>query len=165
LLADSNPLHHGVLKKWLAPRSDAIYAGLRGLTGLLFSFHGMQKLFGILADHQPPVGSQIWVGGIIEFVAGLAIAAGLFTSCAALVASGTMAVAYVQFHWRLDFGKGFFPIVNKGELAVVYALLFFYIASQGGGRFSVDALRARRSDAPGDGSSIPRGTGTPKSEA
>ena len=152
-----------MFKKWLAPRSDEIYAALRVSTGLMFSCHGMQKIFGILTEHQPPVGSQIWVGGIIELVAGLAIAVGFFTSCAAFVASGTMAVAYVQFHWRFDFGKGFFPIVNKGELAVVYALLFLYVASQGGGRFSVDARRARSSDGPGDGSTA-RGTAAPKSE-
>jgi putative oxidoreductase len=57
-----------------------------------------------------------------------------------------MAVAYVQFHWRLAFGRDFIPTINKGELAVVYALLFLYIASKGGGRFSLDALRAPRAE-------------------
>ena len=136
-----------MLKKFLARWSDEIYLVLRALTGLMFSVHGMQKVFGILSDHQPPVGSQIWIGGVIELVAGLAIAVGFLTSCAALLASGTMAVAYIQFHWRLGFGKDLFPVVNKGELAVVYALVFLYIATQGGGRFSVyAALRAKNTE-------------------
>jgi putative oxidoreductase len=135
-----------VLRRILARRSDEIYLALRLFTGLMFAFHGIQKVFGILTDQQPPVGSQIWFGGVIELVAGLAIAAGFLTSCAAFLASGTMAIAYAQFHWKLALGKEFFPIVNKGELAVVYALLFLYIASQGGGRFSVDALRTQKTE-------------------
>jgi len=132
-----------VLQKALARRSDEIYLVLRLLSGLMFMFHGLQKVVGVLTEHQPPVGSQIWIGGVIELVTGLAIAVGFFTSCAAFLASGTMAVAYIQFHWALGFGKDFFPVVNKGELALVYALLFLYIASKGGGRFSVDALRRK----------------------
>ena len=135
-----------MLRKLLGPRSDAIYLALRLTTGLLFTFHGLQKVAGIFTERQPAIGSQIWVGGVIEVVTGLAIAAGLFTRCAAFVASGTMAVAYVQFHWQGALDKQFFPAVNKGELAVVYAFLFLYIASQGGGRFSVDALRAKKSE-------------------
>jgi putative oxidoreductase len=130
--------------KALARRTDEAYLLLRFLAGLMFSFHGMQKLFGLFATQQPPVGSQIWFGGVIELVAGLTIAIGLFTSCAAFLASGTMAVAYVQFHWRFAFGKNFIPTLNKGELAVVYALLFLYVACRGGGRFSVDAFRAQK---------------------
>ena len=133
-----------MLEKALARRADEIYLLLRVLTGLMFSFHGMQKVFGLFTAHPPDVGSQIWIGGVIEVVAGLAIAIGFWTSYAAFVASGTMAVAYVQFHWRLAFGGDFIPTINKGELAVVYALVFLYIASKGGGRFSLDALRTRQ---------------------
>jgi len=134
-----------VFQKALAPYGDYAYALLRVFSGLMFSFHGMQKVFGILASQQPPVGSQIWVGGVIEVVAGFAIAAGLFTSCAAFVASGTMAVAYAQFHWRFAFDKNFLPAINKGELAIVYAALFLYIACRGAERFSLDARRGARS--------------------
>jgi putative oxidoreductase len=131
-----------VFTRFLQPRVEEAYAALRIVTGLLFSFHGIQKIFGVLTDHAPPpVGSQIWVGGIIELVAGLAIAAGAFTACAAFVASGTMAVAYVQFHWKLDLGRAFFPVVNKGELALVYAVVFLYLAFVGGGRYSLDSVR------------------------
>jgi putative oxidoreductase len=106
----------------------------------------MQKVLGILSEFQPPPGSQLWVGGIIELVAGLAIAAGLFTSWAAFLASGTMAVAYTQFHWKLAFGAAFFPGVNKGELALLYSFLFLFIACRGGGAWSVDARRGTKAD-------------------
>ena len=133
-----------MLEKVLARRADDAYLLLRVLCGLMFTFHGLQKVFGVFTSHQPDVGSQIWVGGVIEVVAGLAIAVGFLTSCASFLASGTMAVAYVQFHWRLGLGKDFIPTINKGELAVVYALVFLYIACRGGGRFSLDAWRAAR---------------------
>lgn len=131
-----------MLARHLQPRTEQAYALLRIISGLMFSFHGMQKILGILSEHQPAVGSQIWIGGVIELVAGLAIALGLLTTWAAFLASGTMAVAYTQFHWKLSFGAAFFPAVNKGELALLYAFLFLFIACRGAGIWSVD--RARR---------------------
>ncbi|HWA74621.1 MAG TPA: DoxX family protein [Polyangiaceae bacterium] len=89
---------------------------MRIVAGAMFAFHGVQKVFRVLTDHAPAIGTQLWVGGIIELVAGAAIAVGLFTSCAAFIASGTMAVAYLQFHWKFQFGASFFPAINKGEL-------------------------------------------------
>ncbi len=133
-----------VLGQILARRENDAFAALRVASGLMFSFHGMQKIFGIFAKQAPPLGSQIWFGGMIELIGGLAIAAGLFTRCAAFVASGTMAVAYVQFHWELALGKGFFPAINQGELALVYAFLFLFVACRGAGLFSIDAMRASR---------------------
>jgi putative oxidoreductase len=132
-----------MINRFLEPRVEAAYTVLRIVVGLLFAFHGFQKLFGVLTEFKPPVGSQIWIGGVIEFVTGLAIAAGAFTTWAAFLASGTMAVAYIQFHWKLDFGAKFFPAVNQGELALVYCVLFLYIACRGAGRWSVDGRRAR----------------------
>lgn len=130
--------------KFLAPYADRAYALLRIVAGVLFAFHGMQKMFGLFSDHpQPAFGSQMWVGGIIELVGGLAIALGFSTSCAAFVASGTMAVAYFQFHWRFQFDSGFFPIVNNGEPAVLYCFLFLFMACKGSGPWSVDAARRR----------------------
>ncbi len=131
-----------MLDRLLAPRAEAAYVLLRVVAGLLFAIHGVQKLFGVLGGFQPPAGSQLWVGALIELVTGLAIAAGAFTPWAAFLASGTMAVAYVQFHWKLALGEAFFPAVNKGELALLYALLFLYVACRGGGRWSVDGRRA-----------------------
>ncbi|HKO95306.1 MAG TPA: DoxX family protein [Polyangiaceae bacterium] len=119
------------------PPTETTYFLLRVVAGLLFAFHGVQKLFGFYAKHQPPVGSQVWFGGIIEFVGGLAIALGVYTRCAAFVASGTMAVAYVQFHWRLALGERFWPAVNQGELALLYAFLFLFMACRGGGKWAL----------------------------
>lgn len=133
-----------MLSRLLAPRTEAAYALLRIVAGLLFAFHGMQKLFGVLSDFKAPVGSQIWIGAIVELVCGLAIAAGFLTAWAGFLASGEMAVAYVQFHWKLAFDTGFFPAVNKGELALVYALLFLFVACRGGGAFSVDGAKGAK---------------------
>mgnify|MGYP001545355012 FL=1 len=121
----------------------AVYAALRIVSGTLFAFHGVQKLFGWLATKAPPaVGSQLWIGGVIELIGGALIALGLFTRQAAFLCSGTMAVAYTQFHWKLGFaGSQWLPIVNKGELAVVYCFVFLYIWTQGAGVASIDKLR------------------------
>lgn len=127
-----------MLGRMLTPLTEPVYAALRIVTGLLFAFHGLQKVFGVLSEFQPPVGSQLWIGGVIELVAGLMIALGFLTVWAAFLASGTMAVAYAQFHWKFAFGSAFFPAVNEGELAVIYAFLFLFIACRGAGSLSLD---------------------------
>ena len=132
-----------ISKSPLAPITERAYAMLRVVAGAMFMFHGLQKIFGILAEHQPPVGSQMWIGGIFELVCGIAIAVGIFTRSAAFLASGVMAVAYIQFHWKFSFDAGFFPIVNHGELAVLYCFAFFYMACKGGGVWSLDAARRK----------------------
>lgn len=121
------------------------YSLLRFVAGFMFTFHGVQKVLGLLASHAPPpVGSQLWVGGVIELVAGVLIAVGLLTRYAAFLASGTMAVAYTQFHWNFAFDSQFFPVVNDGELAALYAVVFLFVACFGPGGFSVDGLLAKR---------------------
>jgi putative oxidoreductase len=86
--------------QFLERLTDHVYVALRMLSGLLFSFHGMQKIFGVLSEHpQPPLGSQVWVGGIIELACGLLVAAGALTRAAAVLASGPKAEAAIQFHW------------------------------------------------------------------
>lgn len=126
-----------MLKRWLEPHIEGIYVILRVVSGLMFMFHGVQKLFGVLTAFRPAVGTQPWFGGIIELVCGTAIALGLFTRPAAFIASGEMAVAYLQFHWRFDFHSRFFPTINQGELALLYSVLFFFIAARGPGRWSL----------------------------
>lgn len=121
--------------------ADIAFALLRVVVGLLFAIHGAQKLFGILGGKVQELPSQAWIGGAIELVTGALIALGFFTRPAAFLASGTMAVAYVQFHWKGATDERFFPVVNGGELAVVYAFLFLYITCVGGGRHSVDGRR------------------------
>jgi putative oxidoreductase len=126
--------------KLLRHFSDLAYAALRFMSGWMFAFHGAQKLFGLYAPAQMPAihfGTQMWFGGVIELVCGLMIALGLKTRWAAFLASGTMAVAYMQFHWKFQFNSAFFPSVNQGELAVIYCFVFFYLACQGGGKFSL----------------------------
>ena len=124
--------------KKLAPYSNHAYALLRIMAGFMFSFHGMQKILGIFSDFHPAFGSQIWIGGIIELIGGLLIMVGYQTNWAAFICSGQMAVAYIQFHWKLQFDSKFFPGVNKGELAVVYCFLLLYVATRGGVMWCLD---------------------------
>lgn len=145
---ESPPAHgrFGALTAFADRLEPFVYAILRIVTGLLFSVHGMQKLFGLASDKPAPDAmSQLWIGAIIELVGGLLIATGLFTRVAAFIASGTMAVAYLQFHWKLAFADlQWLPAVNKGELAVVYCFLFLLFAVRGAPRWSLDALIRRR---------------------
>ena len=135
--------------------ADKAYAVFRLVVGLLFAFHGQQKIFGWMAEvPQPATGSQYWWGGMIELVCGLLVALGLFTRPAAFLACGEMAVAYLQFHWKVftppftwdfagAFGERALPSVNHGELALLYCFAFLTIWFSGGRRCSVDRLFAR----------------------
>jgi len=114
------------------------YALLRIMAGFMFMFHGAQKILGVLSDFQTPTWSQLWFGGIIELVGGLLVMVGLKTREAAFICSGTMAVAYFQFHWKFQMGPQFFPAINKGELAIFFSLVFLYIACRGGVKWSLD---------------------------
>lgn len=131
-----------MLGRVLHPGTDAAYTLMRVVAGLMFAFHGPQLLFGVLSSFTAETGTQPWFGGIIELTTGLAVGIGILTSWAAFLASGTMAVAYIQFHWRFHFGASFFPAVNQGELALLYAVVFLFIACRGGGCWSVDGWRA-----------------------
>ncbi len=114
------------------------FALLRIITGLLFALHGTQKLFSFPnASGAPhPLPTMLLVASVIELVTGLMMAIGVFASYAAFLASGEMAVAYLMVHFQL--GKAsFWPIVNKGEPAVVYCFLFLYIFAHGAGIWSV----------------------------
>ncbi|SRR5713101_3798763 len=129
------------MQRWLGRYGEIIYALFRFVAGALFACHGAQKLFGVLGGQKVPGVSLPLVGGIIEFAGGLMIAVGLLTAWAAFISCGEMAVAYFMVHAH----GGFWPIVNKGELAVLYCFCFLYIAARGGGPYSVDAklLRGR----------------------
>jgi putative oxidoreductase len=127
--------------QWLEKYADYIYAMLRIMAGVMFMFHGIQKVFGVLADFPlPAVGSQPWIAGVIETIGGTMILLGLGTRIAAFICSGEMAVAYFQIHWQFRLGTAFFPIVNKGELAILYCFIFLYISSRGGVKWCLDNL-------------------------
>jgi putative oxidoreductase len=121
------------MQRFLGRHSEIAYTLLRVVAGLMLAVHGAQKLFGFLGGRQMPIGSLLGAAGVIELVGGLLIAIGLFTSWAAFIASGEMAVAYFMVHAK----DGFWPILNKGELAVLYCFVFLYMACRGGGRYSV----------------------------
>ena len=128
------------MQRWLGRYAEIVYALLRFVAGALFACHGAQKLFGVLGGQKMTGVPLMLVGGLIEFAGGLMIAVGLLTAWAAFIASGEMAAAYFMVHAK----GGFWPIVNKGELAVVYCFLFLYIAARGAGLYSVDAKLLRR---------------------
>jgi putative oxidoreductase len=119
------------------------------MTGLLFVEHGMSKVLGFPPSPMPmgPFNpfSMIGFSGILELVGGILIILGLFTRITAFILSGEMAVAYFGVHLGLFMGKvnSAFPMVNKGELAVLYCFVFLYFAAAGAGPWSIDALRRR----------------------
>ena len=133
------------MERWLGRYSEVLYALMRVVVGLLFACHGAQKLFGVLGGKSQLANPLIATAGIIEFLGGALVALGLWAGYAAFLASGLMAVAYFMAHAS----GGFWPIVNKGELAVLYCFVFLYVASRGSGRLSVDALVRKRMNAEG----------------
>ena len=117
---------------------------LRIVTAFLFMQHGAQKLFGFLATEQgatPPLLSLVGIAGLLQFFGGLFILLGLFTRPVAFILSGLMAAAYFMGHAP----QGFWPLQNKGELAVLYCFVFLFLAVAGGGAWSVDRLMRRAS--------------------
>jgi putative oxidoreductase len=114
------------------------YAALRIVAGLLFVLHGSQKLFGfpMAAPSQAP-DLVLYVAGPIELVGGALVAIGLFTRWSAFVCSGLMATAY----WMAHGTKHLFPMLNGGELAVLYCFIFLCISAKGPGIWSVDGGR------------------------
>jgi putative oxidoreductase len=128
------------MDRWLGRHAERVYTLLRIVAGILFACHGAQKLFGALGGTAMTSNPMMLAAGIIEFGGGLLIAIGLLTSWAAFLASGEMAVGYFMVHAK----GGFWPILNKGELAVVYCFLFLYVAARGAGPYSADAAIRKR---------------------
>lgn len=121
--------------------NNQTYALMRMVVGFLFLCHGGQKLFGFPIAAPPGMPAIItYIAGPIELVGGALVMIGLFTRYAAFLCSGLMAFAY----WMMHGTHGLFPIVNKGELAVLYCFIFLYISTQGGNMWSLDAARGKR---------------------
>jgi len=123
--------------------SPYVLSILRIVTAFLFMAHGSKKLFAF-PSAEPAQAVQLislmGLAGALELFGGVLILLGLFTRPVAFLLSGQMAVAYVMAHAP----KGFWPLVNKGELAVLYCFLFLYFFAAGGGPWSLDHLRSKR---------------------
>jgi putative oxidoreductase len=120
---------------------------LRIMAGLLFLSSGLQKWFGFPVANPSfakiTLFSMLGFAGLIEMIGGALVTVGLFTRAAAFIMSGEMAVAYFQFHWKLALGTSILPIVNKGELAVLYCFVFLVIFLRGPGPLSLDRVLRR----------------------
>jgi putative oxidoreductase len=127
--------------------SRAAWVALRVVTGFLFFQIGANKVLGwhggMPDGSTAEFPSQVWIGGMLELVGGIAVFVGLFTRPVAFVLSGEMAVAYWQFHFEPDPSK-FWPVENGGVPAVLFCFVFLYFAAAGAGPWSVDAALRRR---------------------
>ncbi|HEX5010173.1 MAG TPA: DoxX family protein [Planctomycetota bacterium] len=128
---------------------------LRVVAGLMFMQAGGMKLLdwfgGMAGAGQPPieVGSQAWIGGVLELVGGALVMIGLFTRPVAFILAGEMAVAYWQFHYDWANSTSWtWPIQNHGGEAVLFCFIFLLFAAQGAGMLSVDGLRRSRTAQP-----------------
>ena len=131
---------------WLSRWQPQCLALLRIFSGLLFIEHGTQKFFAFpipfpMPGPLPPIEVA---AAAIELIAGILITLGLFTRLAAFIAAGEMAVGYFMFHAP----KGFWPVVNMGEPAILYCFIFLYLAAAGPGAWSLDGARVRSEPAP-----------------
>jgi putative oxidoreductase len=119
-----------------APRLLSV---LRIIAAFLFMAHGSQKLFGFPSSGQPLRPFQLFpsgIAGFLELFGGLLLLLGLFTRPVAFILSGQMAVAYFWQHAS----QGFWPLLNRGELAALYCFLFLYFSVAGGGEWSLDNI-------------------------
>ena len=110
---------------------------LRIVVGFTFSLHGWQKFFGAfggLGGTKPPLDSLMGVAGVIETFGGALILLGLFTRPTAFILCGQMAVAYFMVHLPMNF----FPLLNGGEITVLYCFTFLWLSTAGAGPISLD---------------------------
>ncbi|GLK80785.1 DoxX family protein [Methylopila turkensis] len=121
----------------LAAWTPRVLSVLRIMAALLFIQHGTVKLLGFPVAYSNPLTPLSLTAGILELFGGVLLAIGLFTRPVAFILSGMMAVAYFIAHA----GSSFYPIVNKGELAILFSFVFLYIFFAGPGPWSVDAKR------------------------
>ena len=116
---------------------------LRIVAGFTFSLHGYQKFFGLfggLGGHRAALDSLMGVAGVLETFGGALIILGLFTRPVAFVLSGQMAVAYFRVH----LGINFWPLLNMGEITVMYCFFYLWLSAAGAGPWSLDRLLGRK---------------------
>lgn len=125
------------LETWQPP----LLSVLRIMSGLLFLQHGTTKHLGFPVSqmNDVPTFSMGGIAGLFELVGGVLLILGLFTRPVAFVLSGLMAAAYFIAHAP----QGFYPLLNGGELAVLYCFVFLYLSAAGGGPWSLDSMRRK----------------------
>ena len=130
------------MQRYLGGFENIGFALLRVVLAFLYWSHGPKWLFGWFGG-RPPIAdmTRFQVAGTLEIVCGILIAIGLFTSWAAFIASGEMAVAYYIAHVPRG---SWLPIMNGGEITVALCFGFLYIAMRGAGPYSIDGLLASR---------------------
>jgi putative oxidoreductase len=127
-------------KMFFSRYETEVYFALRLIAGFLFLWHGSQKLFDVPhAAHVIP-SYIVFIAGPIEFFGGLLVMIGLWTRWAAFICSGEMAFAY----WIAHGSHALLPLLNGGELAIIYCFLFLFISAYGSGKFSVDHLLEKK---------------------
>ena len=136
--------------------TDPVYCIMRLIAGLMFASHGGQLVLGMFGGMPGSDNAFTQTGGWIQLIGGSLVAFGLFTRISAFICSGEMAVAYFMIHVgnaTTSMAK-FFPISsagplfsNKGELAIFYSWVFFFMVFYGPGRWSLDAMFCRKSTA------------------
>jgi putative oxidoreductase len=125
-----------------APRAVSILSVLRIFTGLDLLQHGTGKILGfpvVQSFANVQIGSLAGLGGLIELIGGILFTIGLFTRPVAFILSGFTAAAYFMAHAS----KGFYPVLNGGELAALFCFVFLYFVFAGAGPWSLDAIRER----------------------
>jgi putative oxidoreductase len=132
----------GSLTESLERLAPYVLSIVRIMVALLFLEHGLAKLFVFPQQSTPPpeLFSLVWFSGAIELVGGAFAAVGLFTRAAAFIMSGEMAVGYFMAHAP----QSFFPLINRGDGAILYCFIFLYLFFAGPGPWSLDALIWRR---------------------
>lgn len=129
------------MKQLLTTCQPALLSILRMITGFLFMQHGGQKILGFPAPQRQEFDlfSMMGVAGTLELFGGFLIVIGLFTRPTAFVLSGLMAFAYFIAH----FPSSFWPLLNRGELAIMFSFVFLYLSATGAGPWSIDYYRSK----------------------
>jgi putative oxidoreductase len=132
------------MKNPLARYEPQLRSLFRIMAAFTFSLHGFQKFFGWfggIGGHSVPVTTMLGMAGLIESIGGPLIMLGLLTRPVAFVLSGEMAIGYFRTHAP----RGFWPLLNGGELAVFYCFMFLWLTAAGAGPWSLDRLLGRKS--------------------
>jgi putative oxidoreductase len=127
----------------LAPYEPYLRSILRVMAAFTFSLHGWQKFFGMfggLGGFKPPLASMMGTAGLIETLGGALLIVGLFTRPVAFLLAGEMAIGYFMVHAP----RGFWPLLNGGEITVFYCFCFLWLSAAGPGPLSLDWVLRKR---------------------